>query len=226
LLVARERATHNEQLARLGAGLAHETKNPLSLVRGMAQSLLDDAGDGQAVYDRANRIIDETDRIVGQINGFLTLARPKTPALEPVALDPLFSGLASLIEQEARENGVAVEVEGAGRSVEADPELLRRALLNLLLNALQACGAGDHVRLFADGARIVVEDSGPGIAPEDIERVMEPYFSKRPGGTGLGLAIVEEIARLHGWRCTLVSAPGRSTRVALEGARNLEAQHD
>ncbi len=97
--------------------------------------------------------------------------------------------------------------------------MLRRALLNLLINALRACREGDTISLWAlaEGglAMLVVADTGAGIAPEDLARVREPYFTRFPGGTGLGLAIVDQIARSHGWGFTLESTPGEGTAARL-----------
>ncbi len=220
LAVAREREVHHRQLAQLGAGLAHETKNPLGLVRGMAQFISEADAPGE-VRKQAALIIDEVDRTVRHVNAFLDLAREKEPTQEPVSLDALFSGLEALMRQEALQQRVSMRWTSNHLRVRADESLLRRALLNLVINALKACAQGGEISVTAgatgDGVRISVEDNGSGIAPEDLSAVRRPYFSRFHGGTGLGLSIVDQIARAHGWRLEIESRPGQGTRVSLDG---------
>ncbi len=226
LALAQERAAYHERLAQMGAGFAHETKNPLGLVRGLAQAISDTEGIDTSSREYSRRIIDETDRIVGQINGFLSLARPHPPMLRTVPLDTLFKDLLRLVQQEAQEHRVRITSDAAGLSVSADEDQLRRALLNLLINAVRACDHGGEIRITAhpmqDRAAITVADTGCGIAPEDLPRVKEPYFTRFPHGTGLGLAIVDEIARAHGWHVRISSTQGQGTEVTLEA---LQAVH-
>lgn len=226
LLLERERSAHGDQLARLAAGLAHETKNPLGLVRGLAQSLIDDTELTPALRDPVSRIIDETDRVVGQLDAFLALAKPIKPVLTAFDLTELVRDLLELMRQEADERRIGLEMEGQAVTVQADRDLLRRALLNLLLNAIQACEAGNRiiVRLQPgeDGRlNLIVKDTGRGIPMGDLPHVTMPYFSTTPGGTGLGLAIVSEIARAHGWRLDVRSYPGEGAEVTLAGMNTL-----
>src|SRR5690606_16535389 len=218
---ARELAAENQRLAHLGAGLAHETKNPLNLVRGLAQDILASASLTPEAHKNATRIVDEVDRTVGQINAFLEVSRPKEPRLESVDLRPLLEEAASLVHSEAAGKEVAIEVDPEEVRALADSDQLRRAVLNLLINALRACDAGCRVRMGAERkGRLVslyVSDDGYGIASEDLARVKEPYFSRFEGGTGLGLAITDRIARAHGASLTVESEPGRGTRVTLSG---------
>ena len=219
---ARLRAAHHERLAQLGAGLAHETKNPLGLVRGLAQSIADEGDAGAESRACARQIVDETDRVVGQLNAFLGFAHPRTPDLSNVTLQPLFAELQALAAPESAQAGVNLAIEARNLSIVADPGMLRRALLNLLINGVRACRpGGGQVRLEAERqgklVNLKVCDTGRGIAPEDLDRVTEPYFTRYEGGTGLGLAIVQQIAEVHEWRLRIESAPGRGTTVVLEG---------
>ncbi len=208
-------------MARLGAGLAHETKNPLGLVRGLAQSIAEGGTSTEETRRNASQIVDEADRISGQINGFLSVARTPEPALEDVALDVLFADVQRLVAAEAAQAGVALAFKANGLTVPADPGMLRRVLLNLLINAFRACKAGDQVTIEANpehnAVAIQVRDTGCGITPEDLPRVTEPYFTRFSGGTGLGLALVSQIALAHGWRVQIDSAPGAGTTVTLAG---------
>jgi signal transduction histidine kinase len=217
LVVAKERAAYHEKLSRLGAGLAHETRNPLGVVRGLAQSIEQSEKAGAEAKRMASSIVDEADRTVGQINSFLSLARPKEPVLAPVELVSFFEGFLPLLQAEAKDAGVAVTYHGSGETILADEDLLRRLLLNLTINAVKACGGHGEVLIEAKDGVLSVRDNGCGIAPEDLEFVKDPYFGRFEDGTGLGLSIVDQIARGHGWRLAIESEPGVGTRVSLDG---------
>ena len=221
LLLAEERVAQSERLARLGAGLAHETKNPLGVVRGLAQSILEAPEANRDIRSMAQQIVDESDRTVGQINSFLGFARPLEPELRPVDLSRLLDQMKPLFEAEARGGGVEIVCDGNQSTVRADELMLRRALLNLVINGIRAVKRQGTVAVRADrahdGVRIVVEDNGCGIAPEDLTRLTDPYFGRFEEGSGLGLSIVDQIARAHGWRLRFRSEPGSPTQVSLEG---------
>ncbi|MEA3365486.1 MAG: ATP-binding protein, partial [Candidatus Hydrogenedentes bacterium] len=221
LLLAEERVAQSERLARLGAGLAHETKNPLGVVRGLAQSILDVPDTKRQIRNMAQQIVDESDRTVGQINSFLGFARPLEPDLHLVNLTSLLDEMKPLFEAEARGNDIAISCEGNDLTVRADETMLRRALMNLVINGIRAVKPRGSVAVRAERihhqVRIMVEDTGCGIAPEDMGRLTDPYFGRFEGGSGLGLAIVDQIARAHGWRLTFHSVPGSNTQVSLEG---------
>jgi len=225
LALAEERAAHHERLAKLGAGLTHETKNPLGLVRGLAQAIGALSEADAEVKRLAAGIVDEADRTVGHIDSFLALARPKEPALDAVDLDEFFGKLLPLVQPEASAGGAAVTYAPSRLRIEADGDLLRRALLNIVLNALRASGKDGEVTVNAQRhdweVTIRVSDNGCGIRQADLGRVTEPYFSRFEEGTGLGLAIVDQIARAHGWRLEIASTLGVGTRVSLAGIKEV-----
>lgn len=226
LLVAREQTAHQEHLTRLGAGLAHETKNPLGIVRGQAQLIAETPGDGEANRERAERIVDEIDRTVGHINSFLVLARPQAIEPGPVALGRFLERFAALLEEEARQHQVVLVVNTRDAYIRADEVQLRKALLNLVLNSLRACAPGGRidvdVAVNRDTVALSVRDTGGGIAPEDLPRVTEPYFTRSENGCGLGLTLVDQIARAHGWRLAIESTPGEGTTVTLNGLEKVD----
>lgn len=217
----RERARRQEQVARLGAGLAHETKNPLGIVRGLAQSIGDCSNHKCPIKDRAKNIVDEVDRVIGCINSFLALSRPQEAAPAPVDLDRFFDGFLPLVQMDASAAGVEVQYTPCNQGVLADENLLRRALLNLILNALRASRPGQVVQIGAQCTdstlSLRVSDTGCGIAPDDLPRVTEAYFTRFSGGSGLGLSMVDQIAAAHGWRLRITSVMGQGTQAALEG---------
>ena len=227
LLIANEQSAHLERLAQMGAGLAHETKNPLGLVRGLAQSIYDRTQSNDEVKRFAQEIIDEADRIVGQINRFLKLVRPETPRLEIIQLKQFLSNLEQLIYQEALDKGLHFNVESVDIAVEADSEQLRQLLLNIILNAFAACKPGDsvHVQCMINvntsNAMLNISDSGCGIPADDLDKVRQPYFTRFPGGTGLGLALADEIVRNHGWQMDIDSVEGNGTVVSIHGIKTV-----
>ena len=229
LRVAQERTAQQERLALLGAGLAHETKNPLGIVRGLAQMIADATNSPESYAENkenAAHIVDEVDRTIGQINSFLTLSRPRVPNVTSVHLDDFLPELLTLVQADAQQESISLICTTNGLDIRADTDLLRRALLNLLINAFRACGAEDEIRITAARSKasisLTVSDTGCGIAREDIGRVTEPYFSKFEEGSGLGLAIVRQIAEAHGWQLRVESVLGEGTRMTLEGIDEVE----
>ncbi len=217
----RERAHRQEQVAQLGAGLAHETKNPLGIVRGLAQSIGECSHKEFPIKSRAQNIVDEVDRVIGGINSFLALARPQKAAPVSLDLDRFFEEFLPLAQMDASAARVDVSYTPLKCRVMADENLLRRAMLNLLLNALRASKAGQAVRIAGEivNSRLSlrVTDMGCGIAQEDLPHVTEPYFTRFTGGSGLGLPIVEQIATAHGWKLKITSALDMGTQASLEG---------
>jgi two-component system sensor histidine kinase HydH len=213
-----------EEQARLAAGLAHETKNPLSLIRGMAQTCLSRADASEPIRASARRIVDESDRLQGRIDAFLTYSRPRHPEWQRVDLEALLRETVALFEDEANEKGVHLRVSAESAFAFADPDLFRQIGVNLLANAMAACQKGDSIeaaiaRIGRQELEVSIRDSGSGIDPEDLPRVREPYFTRRPGGTGLGLAIVDQLVQAHGWRLNVESRKGEGTRVSISGIR-------
>ncbi|HNR98342.1 MAG TPA: ATP-binding protein [Planctomycetota bacterium] len=224
LAVAETRAAQHREWALLGAGLAHETKNPVSVVRGLAQQLADDADAPDRHRDAARRMVEEIDRVVARVDEFLQFSRPIEPALAPVPLPTLFADMTALIEADLAPREGAVAIEGEPLAVLADAGMLRQILLNLLVNAAQAIGPRGRIRLRAAAAddgtvAIEVADDGAGIPAGELGKVFRPYYSLRPGGTGLGLAIVRRLAEAHGWQVAIESAVGAGTTVRIAGIR-------
>lgn len=221
-------------LGRLAAGVAHDVRNPLHSIQ-LTLDHLDDAarpGDDAPAreFDRGVRLIrGEIERLDRLVENFLCFARSDGRRSEAVDLGALLSDVANFVAKEAQRRGlvIAVEAETSGLVLAANPESLRAALLNLVLNGFEAMHAGGTLtlRARAEGDRIAleVEDTGCGIAPEDQERVFEFGFTTRANGHGLGLAMVHQtVVEEHGGRVGLASAPGVGTRVRIELPR--EAQ--
>ncbi|HEU5060285.1 MAG TPA: ATP-binding protein [Kofleriaceae bacterium] len=220
---AAARCRRSERIAALGtmtAGLAHELRNPLNaahLQLDLARRRLVKRGDGNGALDAVEIASAEVSRLGQLVDEFLVFARPCALQLSRGDLRALTELTADRLRDEASARSVAVVVE-AGEPVyaEFDEPRLSQALHNLVLNAIEATGAGGRVRLALEAgdrvATILVEDSGPGLpagAP-----VFEPFYTTKASGTGLGLAIAHRVACDHGGSIAVDSTPGL-TRFAL-----------
>ena len=213
----------NDRLASVGqlaAGVAHEVRNPLAIVRATAQLLAVQAG-GDDMFQRYTQVLtSEADRIERLISDLLEYARPRPPVPTPLDLRYFLETSAQQVQPYAAQHGVSVLVESrAGTLFHADEAQLGQALLNLLLNAVQASVAGSTVQLLgeqtADATTITVIDSGRGMPPAELERACDPFFTTRPEGTGLGLALVAAVVQEHGGSLQLASVVGEGTRATL-----------
>jgi len=198
---------HLRDMSQAAAGLAHETRNPLGLIRGWTQRLSQSGLQSQEQQEQAHAVVEECDRVTARINQFLAFAKPIQPKLEAVDPDRLVDELAALLQPdlEAKRLSLRHSPSKPARTVLADGEMLRQALFNLLANAIQFSPESDTVEISVgkgqDGdCRIEVADRGPGVPAETVESLFTPYFTTRPNGTGLGLAIVRRIAAAHGWQ--------------------------
>ena len=197
---------HLRELSQASAGLAHETRNPLGLIRGWTQRFAQQAATTPDQQDHAQAVIEECDRITARINQFLAFARPCDPAISAVGPQKIADELTVILQPdlEAKNLRLVSEISPATQVVQADRELLRQALFNLVQNAIQFAPAGDTVTISfreagASRCRIDVADHGPGVADDAVDSLFTPYYTTRPDGTGLGLAIVRRIATAHRW---------------------------
>jgi signal transduction histidine kinase len=160
---------------------------------------------------------DQIDLVTRQIQQLLDYVRPDQQRSERVALLPTLRGVAELVEGHAASRSVSVRVEADQAHVCADPSQLQQVLVNLVVNAIDACDRGGHVTLRArprgGAAAIEIVDTGHGIAAEDRAHVFDPFFTtkKRGLGTGLGLWVVAQVARAHDAEIEVESAVGVGT---------------
>jgi two-component system, NtrC family, sensor histidine kinase HydH len=197
-------ARHFRDLSQAAAGLAHETRNPLGLIRGWTQRLAETGADSCDGRQRIQAVIEECDRVTARINQFLAFARPSDPRSERFDLTVLVDELAVLLEPDLNTKHLSIDRMTGENMIVADREMLRESLFNLLQNAIQASPENGTVEISVfrrrDGRlRIEIADCGAGVPNETVDRLFIPYFTTRAGGTGLGLAIVRRIATAHGW---------------------------
>jgi signal transduction histidine kinase len=229
---AHEQATlHNlvdqsRVLSRLGemaSGVAHELRDPLQTLTLELDAIAVAARDGDAVEPSVRQAREKIARLDRAIRGFLKIARLRPPSVGPVDANALLReiGEASRTNADLAGLEISLDLEGLMPRVAGDEEVLRQAVGNLLGNALQAYPSRDggivlRSRRAGETIRLTVSDAGPGIPPEELDRVFELFYSTREGGTGVGLALVRQSVEMLGGRVSIVSAPGTGTEVTLE----------
>lgn len=208
-------------MGEMAAAMAHELSQPLQAIAayavGCAESLPADAPCGEQVRAMTTQVTDEALRAGEIIRRLQRLARKADPKVEAVDANTIVHNALRLVRAEAEQLGIELELELASGlpPVRADGIQIEQVLMNLLLNAIQAVDRGDaprrriltRTRAADHGVSFSVEDSGPGIAPEDRQRIFEPYFTTRAEGLGMGLAISRSILDAHEGTLTLVDPP-------------------
>jgi two-component system, NtrC family, sensor histidine kinase HydH len=218
-----EEVRRSEKLAAVGglaAGVAHEIRNPLSSIRGLAQFLRHALASRPKEREYAEIMVKEVDRINRVVTDLLTIARPQTPELAPTELDELLDHTIRLVQADAARRGASIQkvVARGLPEVIMDESQITQALLNLILNALQAVEQGGTIEVGANVetpdscVHLWVEDSGPGIPGEQMGKIFEPFFTTRAEGTGLGLAIVQKIVANHRGEIRVESPPAGKAR--------------
>jgi signal transduction histidine kinase len=212
-----------ESLARLGemaGGIAHELRNSLATLSGYL-TLIERRPDEESVADYLAEIRHEAGHLERVLDDFLSFARPGSTRMGELCLDRLVRRAAA--DPSLGEAAVRVQGDPAGEVwLRGDPQLLERAVRNLLHNAVQAEREAGRpgpveaaVTLGDDGVTLAIEDRGPGLPPEIRERLFHPFATGRRGGVGLGLALTHRIVVLHGGRIRLDDRPEGGTRAEL-----------
>jgi signal transduction histidine kinase len=205
LVRASELNSHLREMNLAAAGLAHETRNPLNIIRGMAQMLSKPTNPSPAdIQEKARAIVGETDKVTAQLNEFINYSRPREVRRSKIALTSAIHEVVRTLTHDIEEKQLRVETGGEPIAIEADEQLLRQVLFNLLLNAIQAADPSGQIqiaarRLSATEAALEIRDNGPGVPPDRRQEIFKPYFTTNPKGTGLGLAVVQQIVLAHGW---------------------------
>ena len=202
-------------LGHLAAGVAHEIRNPLSSIKGLAKYFAERTPPGGEAQELALVMAKEADRLNRVVSELLELVRPAHLNYQPVDINALIHHSLRLVSQDAQSRGIALQFTPRPEltSIKADPDRLNQVLLNLYLNAMQAIGRGGVIHVSASEAdrqrvKIVVKDSGKGMSDEELQAIFTPYFTTKADGTGLGLAVVQNIIEQHGGTIRAESQPG------------------
>jgi signal transduction histidine kinase len=217
------RATRAAVMGTFAMGIAHEVSTPLGVILGRAEQLLNRSGNDERATHAARVIMDQADRLKLLVRRFLDLARGGAPSFARVDSSSVARGAVALVEHRFGKAGVELiaDVPAELPMIQCDRALLEHALVNLLLNACEACEPGEAVELTAraDGQDVVfvVQDDGAGITADDAARATEPFFTTKPEGqgSGLGLAIASEIVKSHRGLLTIEPRSPRGTRACV-----------
>lgn len=216
---------HAERLSTLGemaAVLAHEIRNPLGSIRGTAEILRDDYQPGDPKYEFIDIQIKETERLNRVVEDFLRMAKPQLIEKAPCCIQTELETVMTLVANDAKKRGIRLELSASPLKtiISADGDKLRQAFLNIVINALQATPSNGNVtvtiRETGSDVEISFCDDGPGILPENLHRIFEPFFSTKGDGSGLGLAITKNIIEGHGGILLIDSLPGEGTTVLIK----------
>jgi len=242
LLAQKERLVQTERVAawrELARRLAHELKNPLfplqltveNLVRARAQAQSPEQFD-EVFQESSSTLLAEISNLKTIIGRFSEFSKMPHPQLQAIQVNEILRGVVKLYQAQLRAPGRAaidckLELDESVGTIAADPDLLHRALSNLVLNAMDAMPNGGTLRVRSrrDDAKAIVEigDTGSGLTREECERIFTPYYTSKQHGTGLGLAIVQSVVSDHGGRISVQSEPGRGTTFVIELPQNLGA---
>ena len=222
-----QRMRESERLAavgRMAGGVAHEVRNPLSSIKGLALLLKNKFPQGSKEQATAELLIQETERMNRTITEMLSFTRPSVLNMERIDLGGLLEKSMALIRAEASENQIEtiLEVQPELRPVLGDADRLQQVLMNVLINGMQAMEQGGKLLITLKNreeggvVELKIHDTGPGIGPELLSQVFYPYFTTKQAGTGLGLAISQKIIADHGGTIELESEPGVGTAVIIQ----------
>ena len=207
-------------VGRLTAGVAHEMKNPLNAMTIHLELLKQKLAAGKSASQHVEIIGQEIRRLDERIQGFLKFVRPDEAKFGPVAIAPLVSSVLDAVQPEAQRAGVSITrgCADGGLLVEGDAAQLRDAFLNLAQNAIQAMPKGGRLGISCAPlpnrrVRVRVEDTGVGIAPENLTKIFELYYTTKERGTGVGLSMVYRTVQIHNGEIDVESTLGRGDDV-------------
>ena len=237
LLAQRERLVQTERVAawrELARRLAHELKNPLFPLQLTVENLIRAREQSPEQFDEVFRessrtLLAEIANLKGIIGRFSEFSKMPQPQLQSVQPNEVLRGIAQLFQAQLHAPGRAeiacnLDLDENLQSIAADPELLHRALSNLVLNAMDAMPHGGTLTLRSrrgeQKVALEVIDTGSGLTREECERIFTPYYTSKQHGTGLGLAIVQSVVSDHGGRVSVQSEPGKGTSFVIELPEN------
>jgi PAS domain S-box-containing protein len=220
-----KRIRESERLAHIGkltASLAHEIRNPLSSVKLNSQIILKNLRFGGNDQRRLEIIVQEISRLERILDEMLDFARPVKLNLEPVSIHDVLDSCLEIMDARIREKRITIKKRYTRRLPKtlADHEKMEQAVINILLNAVEVMPEGGHLEVITEALqkegrslKVEISDDGPGINPEDLPYIFNPFFSNKKKGTGLGLFNVKKIIEAHGGKEMVELRKPKGTRV-------------
>lgn len=214
------RAEHLAALGQMVAAVSHEIRNPLGIIRSTAEMLKKRMSESKVHAQLSEIIVDEANRLNNVLTEFLEFARPQLPNFTSCNITEVLDKALNYLRPEFEKHNIGVIKQHQDSSViRADPDLLYRAFLNILINAIQAMPEGGRLivnnQFDKENNQVSIEffDSGPGIPENVLKRVFDPFFTTKERGSGLGLSIVRNIIENHGGKIKIESKEGEGTKV-------------
>lgn len=220
-----EEIRQSERLTALGhlsAGLAHEIRNPLGIIKATAQLLAQERSEDQEVGEYCRVLQEECGRLNRLVSQFLDFARPKEPNRKSVTFGHILDSAVALVQPLLRQQKINLEIrfnDVEAEMVDVDPDQMKQVILNILLNAIEAQNSDGSI--LVEGVRleglvgVAVNDQGPGIKPEILPHIYDPFFTTKDKGTGLGLSVVHRILEQHGGKISITNLTQHGTRVEI-----------
>jgi two-component system sensor histidine kinase HydH len=225
LLESQKRLVKSERFAAIGEAasyVSHEIKNPLMVIGGLARQVARQLTDHPVLQEKLQVIQNEVQRLENFLGDLRDFTRPALPAKQEINLNALIQEVDALMEGEAKSKGVLLEekLDQQLPTLKADPNQLKQVLLNLIKNAFEALEAGGRVTLTTGREDrqvwFSVQDNGPGMTPEVLEKIFNPFFTTKEKGTGLGLAVIHKIIADHQGVIIVESQPREGTTVTVK----------
>ena len=223
-----EEVARHKRLAALGklsAGIAHEIRNPLSSIRGLAQFVYNSFSETDERKEDLNTIIQEVDRLNKLVVQVLDFAKLKKPNLTPFSLNDLIRKIAELFKLEIKDKQIkfSLELSPDISQIQADEDQVRQILMNVIINAIQAIPKEGEIKIKTEKAllkgepaiKLIIEDSGIGITEKDFSQIFDPFFSTKERGSGLGLSIVYKLVEGHQGEIKVESKEGKGTKFVI-----------
>lgn len=220
-----EEVARHKRLAALGklsAGIAHEIRNPLSSIRGLAQFVYNSFSQADERKEDLNTIIQEVDRLNKLVVQVLDFAKLKKPNLIPFSLNDLIGKMTELFQLEIKDKQIKFNLELSPdiSQIHADEDQVRQIFMNIIINAIQAIQVKGEIKIKTEKTllrgepviRLTIEDSGDGIPEKDLSQIFDPFFSTKEKGSGLGLSIVYKLIEAHQGEIKVESKEGEGTK--------------
>jgi two-component system sensor histidine kinase HydH len=221
LVESHDRLVHSERFAAVGEAasyVSHEIKNPLMVIGGLAQQVARRLADNPDAVEKLHIIETEVRRLENFLGDLRDFLRPAPPVKQKIDLNQVIKEVETLMGEAAREKGINLSDRLAPSlpPVEADPNRMKQILLNLIKNALEALDSGGQITVSTgageDQVWFAIQDTGPGMSKEVLDKIFNPFFTTKEKGTGLGLAVIHKIVTDHHGDIAVESAPGKGSK--------------